>query len=90
MPAPRARRTAGESPLITYGIDRRRSSSTSSPASLDTERNSTAKSDQDSPRGSAPGASVNGTPRSRSIRSQIHAASSAAESKVSASMSPRS
>ena len=43
------------SPLITYGIDRRRSSSTSSPASLDTERNSTAKSDQDSPRGCAPG-----------------------------------
>ena len=72
------------------GIDRRRSSATSASASLDTDRNSTAKSDQDSPRSGASGESMNGIPRSRAIRSQIHADSSVDESKASASMSPRS
>ena len=47
-------------PLTMNGMPRRRSSSTSGPESFATDRNSTAQSDHDRPRGSASGPSGNG------------------------------
>jgi len=77
-------------PFTMNGMSRRRSSSTSGSESCATERNNTAQSDHDRPRGAESGLSLNGTPRMCWMRSAIHLASSAGSLSSTATRSPRS